>query len=185
MLRITSGKYRGRKIFSDKFLDARPAMSIVRESVFNIISSRMSIQGSKVLDLFCGSGSLSFEALSRGAASALLVDINHYNLRLVKQTSEYLGLIDNVVLMCCDVERLSIANDQYDIVFVDPPYNNPMLVDITLNILINFNWVRNNSMIMVRVNKKTSVVFPAGYHILVERTYGTSKVIMLQCSKEA
>ena len=66
MLRITSGKYRGRKIFSDKFLDARPAMSIVRESVFNIISSRISIQGCKVLDLFCGSGSLSLRPYQEG-----------------------------------------------------------------------------------------------------------------------
>ncbi|GAT75681.1 methylase [Ehrlichia ruminantium] len=183
MLRIISGKYRGRKIFSDKFLDARPAMSIIRESVFNIISSRMSIQGCKVLDLFCGSGSLSFEALSRGAESSLLVDINHYNLRLVKQTSEYLGLTDNVVLMCCDVERLSVANDQYDIVFVDPPYNNPTLVNVTLNILINFGWINDDSIVMVRVSRKTSVVFPLGYQILVERTYGTSKVIILRFNK--
>ncbi|MGN7618726.1 MAG: 16S rRNA (guanine(966)-N(2))-methyltransferase RsmD [Ehrlichia sp.] len=181
MLRITSGKYRGRKIFSDKLLSARPAMSIIRESVFNIILSRMCVQGCKVLDLFCGSGSLSFEALSRGAASALLIDISHYNLQLVRKTCEYLGVIDNVSLICCDVEKLFVATDQYDIIFVDPPYDNPALVDSTLNALIKLDWTKNGSMVMVRVNKRVSFVCPFGYRILVERIYGISKVIMLQC----
>ncbi|AHX03346.1 RNA methyltransferase, RsmD family [Ehrlichia chaffeensis str. Heartland] len=180
MLRITSGKYRGRRIFSDKLLSARPAMSIIRESIFNIILSRMSIQGCKILDLFCGSGSLSFEALSRGAESALLVDINHYNLSLVKRTSEYLGVVNNVTLMCCDVEKLPLATDQYDIVFVDPPYTNPNLVDMTLNVLIKLNWVKSSSIVVVRIRKKVVFVCPIGYRIMVERTYGISKVIMLQ-----
>ncbi|ABD44662.1 putative methyltransferase [Ehrlichia chaffeensis str. Arkansas] len=180
MLRITSGKYRGRRIFSDKLLSARPAMSIIRESIFNIILSRMSIQGCKILDLFCGSGSLSFEALSRGAESVLLVDINHYNLSLVKRTSEYLGVVNNVTLMCCDVEKLPLATDQYDIVFVDPPYTNPNLVDMTLNVLIKLNWVKSSSIVVVRIRKKVVFVCPIGYRIMVERTYGISKVIMLQ-----
>ena len=104
-------------------------------------------------------------------------------MRLVKQTSEYLGLIDNVVLMCCDVEKLSVANDQYDIVFVDPPYSNPLLVSTTLNILMNFNWIKCGSMVMVRVSKKTQVIFPFLYQVLVERVYGTSKVVMLRYDK--
>ncbi|WDM85260.1 16S rRNA (guanine(966)-N(2))-methyltransferase RsmD [Ehrlichia sp. JZT12] len=183
MLRITSGKYRGRKIFSDRLLSARPAMSIIRESVFNIISSRMSIQGCKVLDLFCGSGSLSFEALSRGAESALLIDINHYNLQLVRKTAEYLGVVDNVTIICCDIEKLFIATDQYDIIFVDPPYDNPSLVDVTLGALVELNWTKNGSVIMVRVNKRISFICPLGYKILVERIYGISKVIILQANK--
>ncbi|AHC39507.1 16S rRNA (guanine(966)-N(2))-methyltransferase RsmD [Ehrlichia muris] len=180
MLRITSGKYRGRRIFSDKLLSARPAMSIIRESIFNIILSRMSIQGCKVLDLFCGSGSLSFEALSRGAESALLVDINRYNLSLVKRTSEYLGVVDNITLMCCDITRLPVAADQYDIIFVDPPYTNPTLADITLNMLIKLNWTKSNSVIVVRIRKKVAFVCPVGYRVMVERVYGISKVVILQ-----
>ena len=180
MLRIISGKYRGRKIFSDKLLSARPAMSIVRESIFNIILSRMSIQGCKVLDLFCGSGSLSFEALSRGADSALLVDINRYNLSLVKRTSEYLGVVNDIALMCCDIEKLPVAADQYDIIFIDPPYTNPTLIDITLNVLIKLNWTKSNSVIVVRVRKKVAFVCPMEYRIMVERVYGISKVIILQ-----
>ena len=181
MLRVTSGKYRGRRIFSDKLLSARPAMSIIRESIFNIILSRMSIQGCKVLDLFCGSGSLSFEALSRGAESALLIDINHYNLSLVKRTSEHLGVVNNVTLMCCDVEKLPIATDQYDIIFVDPPYTNPALVDIALSVLMKLNWIKSSSVVVVRVRKKVAFVCPAGYKVMVERIYGISKVIILQC----
>ena len=180
MLRITSGKYRGRKIFSDKLLSARPAMSIIRESVFNIISSRIAIQGCKVLDLFCGSGSLSFEALSRGATSALLIDINQYNLQLVKKTSEYLGVVDSVNLVCCDIEKLFVATDQYDIIFVDPPYDNPALVDITLNALVKLDWTKDGSIVMVRTNKKMSFVCPLEYKVLVERIYGISKVTILQ-----
>ncbi|KJV65645.1 MULTISPECIES: 16S rRNA (guanine(966)-N(2))-methyltransferase RsmD [Ehrlichia] len=180
MLRITSGKYRGRRMFSDKLLSARPAMSIIRESIFNIILSRMSIQGCKVLDLFCGSGSLSFEALSRGAESALLVDINRYNLSLVKRTSEYLGVVDDITLMCCDIEKLPVAVDQYDIIFVDPPYTNPTLADITLNMLIKLNWTKSNSVIVVRIRKKVAFVCPVGYRVMVERIYGISKVVVLQ-----
>ncbi|CEI84950.1 16S rRNA (guanine(966)-N(2))-methyltransferase RsmD [Ehrlichia minasensis] len=181
MLRITSGKYRGRRIFSDKLLSARPAMSIIRESIFNIILSRMNIQGCKVLDLFCGSGSLSFEALSRGAGSALLIDINHYNLSLVKRTSEHLGVVNNVTLMCCDVEKLPVATDQYDIIFVDPPYTNPALVDVTLSVLMKLNWIKSSSVVVVRIRKKVTFVCPVGYRVMVERVYGISKVIILQC----
>ncbi len=92
MLRIIAGKYRGRKIATGKHLAARPTMSIVREAVFNILSSKKTIYNLNILDLFCGSGSFSFEALSRGAKHAFIVDSDYYNLQLPKKRQKILVL---------------------------------------------------------------------------------------------
>ncbi|QXK92201.1 16S rRNA (guanine(966)-N(2))-methyltransferase RsmD [Neoehrlichia mikurensis] len=179
MIRITAGKYRGRKIFTGNALDARPATSIVRESIFNIMRSYVSIQGLYILDLFCGSGSLSFEALSRGAESSYMVDINYNNLQLVQKTAMALGVMDQVITVCCDVERLSAAIKKYDIVFIDPPYHDIKFVDISLNILTQFNWCKSGSIVTLRVRKGYQISVPEQYIFLDERVYGISKVIFL------
>ncbi|KJV69216.1 16S rRNA (guanine(966)-N(2))-methyltransferase RsmD [Candidatus Neoehrlichia procyonis] len=179
MMRITAGKYRGRKIFTSSMLDAKPVTSIIRESIFNVMRSYVSMQGMRILDLFCGSGILSFEALSRGAESTYMVDISYNNLQLVQKTAAALDIIDQVITVCCDVERLSTAIKQYDIIFIDPPYNNVKLADLSLSILAQFNWCKSGSVVIVRVKKDCKVFFSEQYVLLNERVHGTSKVMFL------
>ena len=97
MLRIIAGKHKGRIIPSLKEAKCKPSKSKIREAIFSILSSgyfadyNLLLEGSKVLDLFCGTGCLGFEAISRGAGFVTFVDIERVNLEGVKDFSNNIG----------------------------------------------------------------------------------------------
>ncbi len=178
MLRIIAGKYRGRKITTGKHLAARPTMSIVREAIFRMLSSRKPIYNLNVLDLFCGSGSFSFEALSRGAKHAFMVDSDYYNLQLPKKTAEDFGITDNVTLICCSANCLPKPISKCNIVFIDPPYNSN-LVESTLNGLAHSGWLSNDALIILEIRKNEDFECNKNFSIILERTYGIARIIFL------
>ncbi|QOD38507.1 16S rRNA (guanine(966)-N(2))-methyltransferase RsmD [Candidatus Wolbachia massiliensis] len=182
MLRIIAGKYRGRKIATGKHLTARPTMGVVREAIFNILSSRKPIYNLNVLDLFCGSGSFSFEALSRGAKHAFMVDSDYYNLQLPKKTAEDLDITNNITLVCCSADRLPRPISKCDIVFIDPPYNSG-LVDSTLDGLALSGWLNDDALIILEIKKDEDFKYNKNFNVVLERTYGIAKIIVFvqQC----
>ncbi len=178
MLRVIAGKYRGRKITTGKDLSARPTMSSVREAIFSILSSRKPIYNLNVLDLFCGSGSFSFEALSRGAKHAFMVDSDYYNLQLPKKTAEDFGITNDITLICCNANGLPRPISKCDIVFMDPPYN-INLVNSTLDELAHSGWLNDNALIILEMRKNEGFECNKNFNIIVERTYGIAKIIFL------
>jgi 16S rRNA (guanine966-N2)-methyltransferase len=120
-LRIIGGRWRGRRIEFRAEPGLRPTPDRVRETLFNWLQP--AIADSRCLDLFCGSGALAIEALSRGAAAATLVDVSARVLREVRQNLERLGA-SGFELVCADAcEWLrTVPGRRYDIVFVDPPF---------------------------------------------------------------
>ncbi|OEY86516.1 16S rRNA (guanine(966)-N(2))-methyltransferase RsmD [Wolbachia pipientis] len=178
MLRITAGKYRGRRVITDKQLAARPTMSIVREAIFNILLSRKELRDSNVLDLFCGSGALSFEAISRGSKHAFMVDSDYYNLQLPKKTADSLGITDKTTLICCSADNLPQPISQCDIVFIDPPYNSN-LVESTLNGLAHSGWLNDDALIVLEIQKNEDFQYYKNFSVVLERIYGTAKVLFL------
>ncbi|APR99180.1 16S rRNA (guanine(966)-N(2))-methyltransferase RsmD [Wolbachia endosymbiont of Folsomia candida] len=181
MLRIIAGKYRGRKIATGKHLSARPTMSIVREAIFSILSSRKPIYNLNVLDLFCGGGSLAFEALSRGAKHAFMVDSDYYNLQFPKKTAEDFGVTGNVTLICCSADKLPQPISKCDIVFIDPPYNSNLIAS-TLDGLINSDWLNNDALIVLEIKKNEAFEYNKNFNVILERTYGVAKIIFLSPS---
>ncbi|MDM8335532.1 16S rRNA (guanine(966)-N(2))-methyltransferase RsmD [Wolbachia pipientis] len=181
MLRIIAGKYRGRKITTGKYLTARPTMSITREAMFNILSSRKPVYNLNVLDLFCGSGSFSFEALSRGAKHAFIVDSDYYNLQLSKKTAEDFGITGNITPICCSADRLPQPISKCDIVFIDPPYNSN-LVCSTLNGLAHSGWLSDDALIILEIRKNEDFECNKNFSVTLERTYGIAKIIFLSPS---
>jgi len=125
-MRIIAGKYRGRKIKMPKGKGVRPTQDRVREAIFNVI--RESLPGSKVLDLYAGSGAFGIEALSRGASLSIFVDNNincisaiRYNLGQLE-----IGKQNSQVLKKEAVTAISELNNKsttFDIIFMDPPYH--------------------------------------------------------------
>lgn len=108
-------------------MTTRPITDRVKESLFGIISARL--EGARVADLFCGTGSLGLEALSRGAASAVMVDRNRKTLDRLRQNITKLCLEDRVRVVQRDIfrygwpgKRDAGEEGEYDVVFVDPPY---------------------------------------------------------------
>jgi 16S rRNA (guanine966-N2)-methyltransferase len=122
-MRIIAGEWRGRRLNAPRGSDVRPTTDRVRESWFSILGSR--IQGASVLDLFCGSGALGLEALSRGAAGAVFVDRSRKALQALERNIRELGAEDRARVVSGDalgfVKGLSPA--AFDLALVDPPYD--------------------------------------------------------------
>ena len=117
-MRIISGKYRGMVLVEFKGENIRPTADRVKESLFNILYS--SVSGARVLDMFCGSGNLGIECLSRGADSVHFNDISKDSLAVLKKNLSRIEgkyKITNCDFSCC-MER----GERYDLIFIDPPY---------------------------------------------------------------
>jgi 16S rRNA (guanine966-N2)-methyltransferase len=121
-LRIIGGKYRGRRITPPSDFSARPTTDFAREGLFNILNNRVDFESIDVLDLFSGTGSISYEFASRGASSVHLVekDKRHINgiRKILRELEE-----ENVKTIHIDVRAyLKTCSVKYDIIFADPPY---------------------------------------------------------------
>ncbi len=121
-MRIISGKYRGRRINPPADFSARPTTDFARESLFNILSNRIDFEEVSVLDLFSGTGSISYEFASRGARLVHLVEKDQRNIAFIRRTVDEMKL-ENIKTVHIDVMAyLKTCKLKYDIVFADPPY---------------------------------------------------------------
>ncbi len=126
-MRIIAGIARSRRIDAPKGQGTRPTLDGVREALFNILQGRC--EGARALDLFCGSGALGLEAISRGAALAALNDVSREAAAVARRNAESLGFAERVRVTCADwqaaLSALSRAGERFDLVFLDPPYAMP------------------------------------------------------------
>ncbi|WP_297448846.1 RsmD family RNA methyltransferase [uncultured Alistipes sp.] len=122
-MRIISGIHRGRIIQPPKNLRARPTTDFAKENLFNVLSSRIGIEGAEVLDLFSGTGSISYEFASRGAASVVSVEINAIHHRYIKETARKFGFGNLFAVKANCFLYLKSCTKRFDIVFADPPYD--------------------------------------------------------------
>jgi len=121
-LRIIGGRYKGRRINPPSNFQARPTTDFAREGLFNILNNRVDFESINVLDLFSGTGSISYEFASRGAATVHLVETNPRHMAGIKKVLKELDL-QNVRPIHIDVRAyLKTCKAKYDIVFADPPY---------------------------------------------------------------
>jgi len=129
-LRIIGGKYKGRKITPPSSFKARPTTDFARESLFNILNNRIDFEEVSVLDLFSGTGSISYEFASRGAKEVHLVEMDMKHISGIRWIIKDLE-IDNIRTIHIDVRAyLKTCSVKYDIVFADPPYELSWLRDI-------------------------------------------------------
>lgn len=121
-MRIISGIYKSRKLISPAGNEVRPTGDRAKETLFNILENRFSINGAVCLDAFCGTGNLGLECISRGADKCYFVDAD---IRLVKKNIELLNAGNSCVVIRSEVlDYLSKnAETEFDFIFCDPPYN--------------------------------------------------------------
>ena len=125
-MRVITGSARGRSLQTLPGDATRPTAEKVKEAVFSAI--QFDVEGRRVLDLFAGSGQLGIEALSRGAASAVFVDASRQAAEVVRANLQATGLTHNAVVLCRKaMEYVSCCPEQFDIVFLDPPYGLDLL----------------------------------------------------------
>jgi 16S rRNA (guanine(966)-N(2))-methyltransferase RsmD len=129
-LRIIGGKYKGRKIVPPRGFKARPTTDFARESLFNILNNRVDFEAISVLDLFSGTGSISYEFASRGAKEVHLVEMDMRHISGIRRIIKELG-ITNIKTIHIDVKAyLKTCTVRYDVVFADPPYELSWLKEI-------------------------------------------------------
>ncbi|MCT4638599.1 MAG: RsmD family RNA methyltransferase [Bacteroidales bacterium] len=122
-MRIVSGKYKGRRFDPGKKFVARPTTDFAKENLFNVLSNIIDFSDIEVLDLFGGTGSISYEFASRGAKSIDCVEMNHNHYSFIKSVINDLK-IDTINTYKADVFKfLSRCRKKYDVIFADPPFD--------------------------------------------------------------
>ena len=182
-MRITGGEHKGKRLRGPNGSSIRPTPQMVREAIFNILSSR--VQGASVLDLFAGTGALGIEALSRGASHCVFVDISERSLRLIKSSLEGCDLISKAHLLKWDLRKgipHSLKGKRFSIIFLDPPYDSNLAMSVLKN--PDFPLLLYEDSKIVVETRKGSVLPENLNRVVLERckTYGDTQISILGVS---
>lgn len=122
-MRIISGKYRGRTITPPRNLRARPTTDFAKENLFNVLGNLVDFEACDVLDLFAGTGSISYEFASRGARSVTAVEINSVHHDFIRRTASQLGMENFYAVKANVFLYLKSCTKHFDLIFSDAPYD--------------------------------------------------------------
>lgn len=182
-MRIIAGEARGRQIDAPRGRHTRPTLDRVRENIFNMLQQE--VPGSNVLDLFAGSGALSLEALSRGAAFAVLVDSDREACAVQKKNIESLGYTGRTKQYHCDWQRalndLQREGTRFDLVFLDPPYAMSDLQDVFRALLPVCG---PDSLIVLEHQAGKEIAVPNMYTVARQRSWGFCAVMFCRVQTE-
>lgn len=187
-MRIVAGKFRGKQLSSPGDDSIRPTSDRARESLFNILGSRIGpvFEGLRVLDLFAGTGALGLEALSRGAAHVTFVDTGAEARGLIRDHIEAFGAAGITKLLRRDATALGAPGTfgQFDLIFLDPPYRQSLgekaLVELAAN-----GWIAPGATLVWEEAADVEVVVPDGFVLDDMRTYGAATIRFLTFGAEA
>lgn len=171
-MRIISGKLKGRKLSPPKNLPVRPTTDMSKEALFNILNNHFNFSELQVLDLFSGTGSISYEFASRGVENIVSIDADYGCVNFIKKTAKDFDL--NIVPYKSDVFKfIEKHQGTYDIIFADPPYDftQEQFEKIVTDILNN-NLLDEEGMLVVEHSKFTKLEHLP--HFSFEKNYGGS-----------
>ncbi|MDH5434158.1 MAG: 16S rRNA (guanine(966)-N(2))-methyltransferase RsmD [Gammaproteobacteria bacterium] len=154
-LRIIAGEMRGRKISFASAEGLRPTLDRIRETLFNWLA--YDIHGSECLDLFAGSGALGFEAISRGAASVVMVDNNAQVCQKLKANQTLLKIENMEVINQSYAEYLNQNDKKFDLIFLDPPFHQNLLPVVFQSL---HQHIKPNGLVYVEQEKQTALFEP-------------------------
>lgn len=173
-MRVIAGIAGGIRLKSIKGRDVRPTLDRVKEAIFNIIAYY--IEDAEVLDLFSGFGSLGIEALSRGAAHADLVEIKGKHVNIIKENLKISKLENKAEVIQNDVfNYLQKCNKSYDLIFMDPPYNENM-TEKALDLILKNQILKKDGLIISERSSEEKQLKFEKLKIIKERRYGNSLI---------
>lgn len=178
MTRIVAGTAGGRRLRVPP-AGTRPTSDRVREALFSAINARLDLDGTRVLDLYAGSGALGLEALSRGAAYALLVESDRKAAAVVRGNIADLGLPGAELRLGAVAAVLEHGGaGEFDLVFSDPPYDvDTATVNADLRALSKNGWLAPDALVIVERSIRTPEIdWPAGYLAAKPRKYGETRI---------
>ena len=182
-MRIVSGKNKGLKLKGPYLKKVRPAMDKIKDSIFSLLLP-LEMDGLRILDVFAGTGSVGLEAISRGGKSCHFVETN----KLMAK-----NIYDNIKLVKCDqnckvinkdfriaLKILDKKEEKFDIIFSDPPYNLG-LVDEFLKLLINFNILNKNGIVVMEIDRnEVPKYLDKKFEIVKQKEYGRTNIMILK-----
>lgn len=168
-MRIISGKYGRRRFDVPTNITARPTTDMARENLFNVLNNLIDFEGITVLDLFAGTGAISFEFVSRGCASVTSVEKAATQFNFIQKVKKQLGE-ENMTIIKGDVFRfIGSCRQQFDVIFADPPYDLPQLPQLP-ELILNSAMVKPGTLVIVEHSKAND--FMAMPQLLQHRLYG-------------
>ncbi len=178
-MRIIAGKYKNKVLKSPKNDAIRPTMDRCKEALFNIIN--FDLIDKDFLDLFGGSANISCEAISRGCNKVVCVDNDYQSIKLINENNK---LVDNkITVVKSDViQFIKTTNQQFDFIFLDPPYNiNKTILLSIIDLIFTNNILKKRGIIILEVFKNVDIQH---HNIYNERNYGITKFYFLRSDDE-
>ena len=178
-VRITSGEWKNRNLEVPDIDGLRPTSERVRETLFNWLMP--SIHKSVCLDLFAGSGSLGFEALSRGARHCTFVEKSKLAFRQIKTTRTILNAMNSEAHNCDAIDFLSsVHNHNFNLVFLDPPFSDDYLIS-SIESIHKYQLVSRGGYIYIEFNKNNDLFdLPDNWSVIRKKIYGNVCFILIE-----
>lgn len=172
-MRVVAGRFRGHNLVAPRGVSTRPTSDRVREALFSILGH--SVEGAEVLDLFAGSGALAIEALSRGAAGAVLIDSSPAAVAAIRRNLSGVGADAEVRRQdaLAYLQRASSDGRQYDLVFLDPPYRQASVIGQRLSAALG-PVLRPGARVVVESDRRAPLELDLA--LLDERRYGDTLI---------
>ncbi len=168
-MRIIGGTHKGRVLNPPKGLELRPTTDFAKESLFNILNNKIDFEGTKVLELFCGTGNLTFELASRGCEHITAIDKDTRCIRYISQQAKDFGF-KGIMTSREDVFKfLKNCRSQFDLIIADPPYDLTNIEDIHQFVIEN-NLINEGGLLVIEHGAKTDLSTKAQF--LEKRKYG-------------
>ena len=171
-MRVISGKYKGRKLQGFNILGTRPTMNRVKESLFATIMPFL--KESVCLDLFAGSGALGIEAISNGAKEVTLIDNNPKIVKILKENTKEMK--EAIVILSDYKKYLKNTNNQFDIIFLDPPYDRNLISKAITYILEN-NLLNDGGLLVCEYDTED---INCPLKLIKEKSYGGKNIKIFQ-----
>lgn len=181
-MRVITGTAKGMKLKVPKGWSVRPTTDRVKESLFNILRSK--IFDAAVLDLFSGTGNLAIEALSRGANEALLLDKSPISVKIIRENLEHTHLNDRAKIIQVDalvmLEKLGKENKSFDLIFCDPPYCKGLVNQVLECMNIYPDLLSSQGVLIAEHSRQEEVMPGRFFEIVRQETFGMTLMSFIQ-----
>jgi 16S rRNA (guanine966-N2)-methyltransferase len=179
-MRVITGLYKGRILRTVESLSVRPATDRVKQTIFDMLSNRLELEGAEVLDLFAGSGSLGIEAISRGASHVTFVETNADAIHFIEKNIEMLGCEGKSEILSLDaMQFLRRCQDRYDLVFADPPYAYDETANIP-SVVFQDRLLKRHGYLLIEHESKLEFDSTPLYHTGPSKKFGRTMVTFFQ-----
>jgi 16S rRNA (guanine966-N2)-methyltransferase len=179
-MRIIAGKYGGRTLVAARDLSIRPTTDRAKQTIFDILSTRIDVAGCRVLDLFAGSGSLGLEAISRGARSVVFVEQSRRSIQILEKNIRTLGCTDQCTVYQAEVFwYLKNVRTSFDLVFADPPYKLERIGELP-RALHEAEVTAHHGYAVMEHSRHSAVTIPEGSFEVIRKPFGQTVVLIMK-----